>query len=243
MGGLDRARTPCYKGGMKLFLCLMPLLLQPEPVRPLPELPSPPQEQLSPLPGTPQLRPGLGYGGSTCEDPPPSLADLYGRHYRFAPGQEALRDAFHRRLLAVHPSAAERELPPEVLRTRSRCDASDIRLKGEGLWLAHFRDRVVAPATGRFRFVAEGDAAVTVRFNRQVVLDGGKGEVFSVTEWGGYPVEIIVSGGTSCTLFIEDLDHSPQAGEAPRDLFSCCWTLNATSDAPVWLLERYLECR
>ena len=40
-------------------------------------------------------------------------------------------------------------------------------------WVAHYRGMVVAPRSGRFRFVGRADNVMVVRFNRKVVLDGG----------------------------------------------------------------------
>ncbi len=204
----------------------------------------PPPERLSPLPGTPSLGDGLG---CACE----RLDALFGQLYRFAPGQQAARDAFHQALLANHPTAARRQLPADIARAASRCDAPAVRLCEEGLWLAHYRGRVVAPFTGRFRFMAVGDARVSVLFQRQRVLHEGKSEAFSVTEGHSYPVEIIISGGKACTLLIEDLDGNPQAGkESPRyDLFRChpdaraAKDMPTADDAPVWLTESYFFSR
>ncbi len=42
-----------------------------------------------------------------------------------------------------------------------------------GHWCVHYKGRVLAPASGRFRFVGVGDDVLVVRFNNQVVLDCG----------------------------------------------------------------------
>ena len=40
-------------------------------------------------------------------------------------------------------------------------------------WVAVYRGRVIAPKTGKFRFVGTGDDFLAVRFNRKTVLDAG----------------------------------------------------------------------
>ena len=40
------------------------------------------------------------------------------------------------------------------------------------LWLVHYQGRVIAPATGSYRFVGIGDDLLLVRFNGRIVLDG-----------------------------------------------------------------------
>ena len=40
-------------------------------------------------------------------------------------------------------------------------------------WLAVYRGKVKAPKTGKFRFVGTGDECIIVRFNRDIVLEGG----------------------------------------------------------------------
>ena len=40
-------------------------------------------------------------------------------------------------------------------------------------WLAVYRGRVIAPKTGKFRFIGTGDDFIAVRFNRKTVLEAG----------------------------------------------------------------------
>ena len=46
------------------------------------------------------------------------------------------------------------------------------RCKGRR-WIAHYKGAVVAPKTGRFRFVGRGDDTLLVRFNSRMALDAG----------------------------------------------------------------------
>ncbi len=254
-GGLDSTPHPCYNASMKKLLRLLPVL--PLTAAPLPSTTwgeedmgklvaaLPPRTAEPIMPAPPSLGGGLGYAGGPLGE---QLDAFFGLFYRFKPGQEAARDAFHRNLLSMVPATALRALPRDVQPTPSRCDAACIHLCGEGVWLAHYRDWVVAPASGRFRFIAAGDAVVTIRFQRQVVLEAGKSTPFTVTQGHAYPLEVIISGGQRCTLLVEDMDANPQSGKAaPRyDLLRCALgTAPADSptheaDSPVWLLERYL---
>ena len=62
----------------------------------------------------------------------------------------------------------------------SSCSADDApkyyevadKCKGKR-WIAHYKGSVIAPKTGKFRFVVMGDDSMVVRFNGKVVADGG----------------------------------------------------------------------
>jgi len=42
------------------------------------------------------------------------------------------------------------------------------------MWVVHYKGQVIAPKTGRFRFVGRGDDILAVRFNGQIVLEYGQ---------------------------------------------------------------------
>lgn len=55
------------------------------------------------------------------------------------------------------------------------------------MWAAVYRGRVVAPKTGKFRFVGYGDDALVVRFNGKNVFDYGWEHITSGRMMGGQP--------------------------------------------------------
>ncbi len=55
------------------------------------------------------------------------------------------------------------------------------------MWVAIYRGRVVAPKSGRFRFVGYGDDALVVRFNGKNVFDYGWEHITSGKMMGGQP--------------------------------------------------------
>ncbi len=51
------------------------------------------------------------------------------------------------------------------------------------MWLVHYKGDLIAPKSGRFRFVGHGDDTVIVRFNGKIVLSYGQPDAGRLSDW------------------------------------------------------------
>jgi len=51
------------------------------------------------------------------------------------------------------------------------------------MWLVLYKGEIIAPMSGRFRFVSHGDDTVIVRFNNKTVLEYGQPDAGKLTDW------------------------------------------------------------